>query len=69
MTWEKKTILVPAGVEMTRTSDGTGRIHPTALSFKAKRAVNQQGKPVTNVWLFPWLSKEYSVPQTEVTVE
>jgi hypothetical protein len=62
--WEHKRITVPGGVEMTRLENGTGRVYPTALSFKAKRRVGS-----TDVWVFLWVGKMYSVPQSLVTTE
>jgi hypothetical protein len=57
-------ITVPGGVEMTRLEDGTGRVYPHALQFKAKKKIGS-----TDVWQFLWLSKMYSVPQSLVTIE
>jgi hypothetical protein len=62
--WEHGRIIVPGGVEMTRLSDGTGRIYPTPLQFKAKKKFGS-----TDVWQFYWIGKLYSVPQSLVTIE
>jgi electron transfer flavoprotein alpha/beta subunit len=65
--WEHCRIEVPAGVAMNR-RNGEPRTYHTPLRFKAKRRMDATGKPMDDVWEFQWLSKPYTVAQSEVTI-
>jgi len=65
--WEERWIEVPAGVTMTR-RDSLRRAYATPLRFKGKRRVNGIGRPIDDVWEFLWVSKSYTVLQSEVTI-
>jgi hypothetical protein len=55
------TIIIPAGVTMTR-ADGTTRTLGTSLRAKAVRRPDED-----DLWYFLWLNKWYSVPCDQVT--
>jgi hypothetical protein len=68
--WQDATIIVPAGVRMTRMNDGEARVWSDgSLRFRAYRAVNDDNEPTDDVWQFYWLSKLHQVPQSDVTIE
>jgi len=68
MTWEKRKIVVPANVTMTRQRDRFTRSYDGDLVFNAKRQVDDDGQPVTDTWEFFWLGKVYTVLQSQVRV-